>query len=123
MPINKVLLIEDESDIALIIQNILDMQQIETIVAPDGTTALELLKQHQVQGVIMDLNLPDMGGMELHDRIIATFPELEGKFLFMSGYDIDNELEAVLQRTRNLFIHKPFHLDKFRQAVESLLSR
>ncbi len=123
MPNHKVLLIEDESDIALIIQNILDMQQIETIIAPDGGTALALLKQHPVQGIILDLNLPDMNGMELHDRIIAAFPELKGKFLFMSGYDIDNELEAVLQRTQNLFIHKPFHLDKFRRAVENLLSR
>ncbi len=123
MPTSKVLLIEDESDIALIIQNILDMQHIETIIAPDGTTALELLNQHQVQGVIMDLNLPDMGGMELHDRIISGHPELQGRFLFMSGYDIDNELEAMLQKTRNLFIHKPFHLDKFRQTVETLLQR
>ena len=52
------------------------MGQMDVIEAADGTTALDLVAQRQPLLVLLDVNLPDMDGLEVCRRIKASWPDI-----------------------------------------------
>jgi CheY-like chemotaxis protein len=65
----KLLLVEDDGDQSLAIQKVIDRDDLEMMVATTGRDALDLLKTQNFDGVVLDLNLPDMSGHELLARL------------------------------------------------------
>lgn len=63
--------------------------------APDAAAALAYLRDHPVDVAVLDLHLPDMGGMELAAAIRSDFPH--SKTMFLTGFYSD---ELVLQASK-----------------------
>ena len=118
----KVLIIEDEAEIAIILEDILLLNDAEAIVAKDGSFALNALDKESVHLIISDLNLPDINGLELYKEIIKKYPSLQNRFLFMSGYSIDDEMEVFLYETDNRYIQKPFPITQMQQVIQDCLN-
>lgn len=67
--IKHLLLVEDDNDACKVIKQVLQQKGLELHVANDGGTAMQVLKQHQIDCCIVDLNLPDISGFELLERM------------------------------------------------------
>ena len=65
----RLLLIEDDVDQSLAIQKVIDRDDLDITVAAAGSDALEFLKTENFDGVVLDLNLPDMSGHELLTKL------------------------------------------------------
>ena len=65
----RLLLVEDDADQSRAIQKIIDRDALEIRVAVTGRDALDLLKTQNFDGMVLDLNLPDMSGHELLTRL------------------------------------------------------
>ncbi|MCA9802244.1 MAG: response regulator, partial [Cyanobacteria bacterium HKST-UBA02] len=61
----KILLVEDENDLARLIQNWLQRERNLVEIAPDGVTALHRLKTSSYDVIILDIMLPGISGVEL----------------------------------------------------------
>ncbi|MCF2910694.1 response regulator [Pseudoalteromonas sp. DL2-H2.2] len=69
--IKHLLLVEDDTHACKVIKQVLQQKGLVLHIANDGAAAMGLLKQHQIDCCIVDLNLPDISGFELLERMDA----------------------------------------------------
>ena len=75
-PVNA-LIIDDEYHVRVVFRVLLKPLGIETVwEAGDGSTALEQAAEHLPQVVLLDINLPQMGGLEVLARLKAAHPSM-----------------------------------------------
>lgn len=117
----RVLVVEDEKEIATILEDILQLNDADAIIATEGSSALEVLKNSPVSFVISDITLPDTNGIDLYKSIKKIYPDLGNRFIFMSGYNLDEETESFVEQTGNRYIQKPFHITELLRIIEKYL--
>jgi len=76
-PRKKVLIIEDDEDVAKILELLVQTLGAEVRVADDGMTGVELASSEQPDLVLVDIHLPGMNGLDVI-RALRTTPKLEG---------------------------------------------
>ncbi|HEX2900495.1 MAG TPA: response regulator [Bacteroidia bacterium] len=84
------------------------------IVANNGLEALNLLQSHRPDIVLMDVQMPEMDGLEATRAIRAlTDPELSGTpIIALTAHALRSEIERCLAAGMNAFIPKPFQADQ-----------
>jgi DNA-binding NarL/FixJ family response regulator len=71
------LIVDDEAHVRVLIRVLLKQLGIETVwEAPDGATALEKAAAHKPDVVLLDINLPQVGGLEVLAKLKAAHPKL-----------------------------------------------
>jgi len=116
----KVLVIDDEPPIRKLLRMGLTTQGYEILDAPNGKTALELLK-NKPDLVILDLGLPDMQGLELLSLIRARVEGVPIVVLSSRG-DEAGKVEA-LDRGADDYVTKPFGIQELLARVRAHLRR
>jgi DNA-binding NarL/FixJ family response regulator len=75
-PVNA-LIIDDEAHVRVLIRVLLKQLGIETVwEAPDGATALEQAAAHKPDVILLDINLPQVGGLEVLAKLKAAHPKI-----------------------------------------------
>lgn len=67
---HSVLIIEDESFLAELYASELKEHGVTAVIAPDGTTALDLLSRKKFSVILLDILLPDMNGIDLMQQAV-----------------------------------------------------
>ncbi|MFL5517329.1 MAG: response regulator, partial [Gemmatimonadales bacterium] len=116
-----VLVADDEPLVRALVERTLVEEGYVVQAAEDGWAALKLVEQGRVQPdlVVTDVIMPRRNGRQLHDAVVARWPDLP--VLFISGHTGD---EAVLQRLIPAgapFLHKPFRPEALAETVAGLL--
>jgi len=121
---SKILVVDDESDLELLIkqkfrQKIRE-QQYEFIFAANGREALEKLEQHtDVVVVLSDINMPEMDGLTLLTRLSEK--NLLLKSVVVSAYgDLEN-IRTAMNRGAFDFITKPVNFDDLELTIEKTI--
>ena len=118
----RILLAEDDAALACVIEDALNDVAIRTIVTPDGTSALRVLRENPaIRLLLTDVRMPHMNGYELVKQALVEFPEL--KVVMMTGYAEENPPDAVLQAREFRFLRKPIGVDVLQSLVQEMLSR
>ncbi len=117
----RVLLIEDESSVGEIGADILQELGYRTDIARNGREAVEKLSLPGARYdlVILDMNMPRMGGRETFDRIKELLPDL--KIVVCSGYSASMVDDGKFMHTVDGFIQKPYELQDFAKKIRSVL--
>jgi DNA-binding response OmpR family regulator len=113
MPMERILIIEDESKIARFIQLELNHEGYEVELAADGRDGLELLKTRPFDLVLLDIMLPSINGFEVLRRL-RLFSSVSVILLTAKDDVIDKVMG--LDSGADDYITKPF-------AIEELLAR
>ena len=108
----KVMLVDDEAIAVEVGIEMLEKAGFSVVSAMSGKGAIELYRDQrsEIDLVILDMIMPDIGGGDVFDEIKAINPQ--AKVLLSSGYSIDGKATEILQRGCNGFIQKPFGLDQ-----------
>lgn len=103
-----VLVIDDEEAVRLAVNDILELEGIDVIVAADGAQAVQQLKAHagEVDLVILDLSMPGMSGKETLAQLRAIDPEVP--VLLSSGYDKRDVRHRFDTEEVSGFLQKPY---------------
>ena len=119
----KVLVVDDDRGIrdmicsALNKQGRYDVQKVST-----GTEASVRLGIDKPDLVILDMQMPDMNGVEIC-RLINVSPELSGiKVLIVTGYPNSSKVREAEQLGFKHMLAKPFRLAEFYKAMEGMLA-
>ncbi len=117
-----VLLIDDEDIIIDIGGQILERLGYRTLMARSGEEAIEIYQanKNEINIVILDMIMPDMGGGETYDRLKKINPEI--KVLLSSGFSIDGQASEIINRGCNAFIQKPFNVEQLSRKIRGILS-
>ena len=71
---NKILIIDDEPTIRMLLTRILELEGYEVLSAKDRVTALYTLKNNEVQVVLCDVFLPDGNGVDMVQELQQLAP-------------------------------------------------
>ena len=117
------LLVDDEEMILEVSREILETLGYTVIQAQGGNEAIDLYRAHKdnIDMVILDMIMPDMGGGETYDQLKAINPEL--KALLSSGYSIDGQAKEILERGCDGFIQKPFNMKELSGKIREILDK
>ncbi|KAA0968589.1 response regulator [Aureimonas fodinaquatilis] len=117
----KILIVDDEAGIRLLVARALRLEGHEVLTADDGETALEVLvaAAGTIDAVLSDIRMPVMSGIELAHAIHAGFPELP--VLLMTGYAEQREAADDLTRIIRGVVDKPFTLADIRRHMREIL--
>jgi DNA-binding NarL/FixJ family response regulator len=104
----RVLLVDDQEMIRMGLRAILDAQSGIEVVADvgDGFQALELLRQTNVDVVMMDIRMPGIDGVETTRRIRRFSPAQEVRVIVLTTFDNDANVFAALRAGANGFLSK-----------------
>ena len=94
----RLMLVEDDATYAASLTSMMEELHIETIVAPTGQRALELLEHERMDCILLDLGLPDMSGSEVLDRIVARKDPRHVPLIIHTGRDLSWNEEAHLRQ-------------------------
>ena len=119
----RVLVIDDEKNLADTLVWILDRAGFEATAAYDGESALQRLDTFQPDVVISDVIMPGVNGIEVCTRIQARFPKCH--ILLFSGQTATNELlgEAREHGLTWELLAKPMDPDELLAKVTSLAQK
>jgi CheY-like chemotaxis protein len=116
-----ILLVDDEDIVIDVGQKMLESIGYKVLTAQSGREALDLYKKgkHEIDLVILDMIMPEMGGGETYERMRDVNAGVN--VLLSSGYSIDGQAKEILDRGCNAFIQKPFSLIDLSIKVRELL--
>lgn len=116
-----VLLVEDDQAARSALKSLMESQGLQVIAAEDGSQALEIYTQmrNQIDLVISDVVMPQMGGPALYHALRGQDPEV--KFLFITGHPFEAENHALLEEGRVQRLLKPFSVQDFVSMLRQLL--
>lgn len=117
----KILVVEDERDLASLVTNWLKRDHHLVEMVGDGATALRQLEMNRYDVIILDLMLPGMDGMEIcrrYRRSHGTTP-----ILMLTAKDTVDDRAVGLDAGADDYLTKPFHLKELAARVRALLRR
>jgi DNA-binding response OmpR family regulator len=117
----RLLVIEDEYDLARALQRGLQQQGYAVDLAADGPAGWELVDTNSYDLVVLDLNLPGIDGIELCRRIRATQPDL--LVLMLTARDQPADRIHGLDTGADDYLVKPFHFGELLARIRALLRR
>ena len=118
----KILIVDDEPHILLMLKKMLEPSGYEIDLAANGNEGIELFRKSQADLVITDIIMPEKEGLETIREMRRIRPNL--KIIAMSGggkVSADNYLEIAKIFGASKLISKPFTKNEMVSAVQELL--
>ncbi|MFT3697765.1 MAG: response regulator [Kofleriaceae bacterium] len=113
-----VLIIDDEVAVARAIARGLRPNRVTTV--ETGREGLALLAQGQHFDLILcDLMMPELSGMDVHDEIARTYPQVLVHLAFMSGGAFTERAKEFCARITLPFLDKPIDMKRLRAILEA----
>jgi PAS domain S-box-containing protein len=116
-----ILLADDEERIRNTVEHVLTCSGYTVISADNGKQGLEIYRERkdEIDLVILDLIMPDMGGEQCLEEILKLDPA--AKVIIASGYSTRGATKEVTERGARGFIAKPFDAGELLRVVRGIL--
>lgn len=118
---NKILFVEDEEDLTLIVSDTLRGQGYEVITAGDGIAGLDRFKSEGADIVVADVMMPKMDGFSMAKEIRKL--ALTVPLLFLTAKSTIDDVEEGFEIGANDYLKKPFELRELIVRIKALLRR
>lgn len=116
---NKILFVEDEEDLILIVADTLRGQGYEVITAADGIAGLEKFKTAGADIIVADVMMPKMDGFSMAKEIRKLSPSVP--LLFLTAKSTIDDVEEGFEIGANDYLKKPFELRELIVRIKALL--
>ena len=116
-----ILLVDDNPMITAVVSEMLGVLGHTVTVACNGQEAIQTYSVlgHDIDIVILDMNMPGMDGIETYENLKKMDPEL--KVLAISGFCEEDKVEKILGSGFNGFIQKPFEISDLSETLKSIV--
>ncbi len=113
----KVMIVDDQPIIRDGLKMILDMyEDIEVVgVATNGSDAISICKEKEIDVILMDIRMPDMDGVEATKRIKAKHEKI--KIIILTTFDDDEYIFEALKQGASSYLLKDMNSDEIVSAI------
>ena len=117
---NKVLIIDDDEDLAFIISDMLESYGYAVTHASDGEQAFDLLENNTYHVILLDINLPDSTGFEICQELrkTSTIP-----VIFASARTSETDRVSGFDIGGDDYLPKPYSMKELLSRVNALIRR
>ena len=120
-PRAKILVAEDEADMAMGLRDNLELEGYEVIVASDGASALEAAEQRNPDLILLDIMMPGMDGLEVCRRLRQAGVVVPVLMLTAKSQEVD--IVRGLEMGADDYITKPFSVRELMARIRAALRR
>ncbi|MCL6599689.1 response regulator [Alicyclobacillus macrosporangiidus] len=115
----KVLIVDDQFGIRVLLQEVLLQEGYQVFQAANGPAALEIVKQESPDLILLDMKIPGMDGLEILRNLRKMGAET--KVIMMTAYGELDLIQEAMEMGALAHFTKPFDIDELRQAVNAHL--
>jgi two-component system chemotaxis response regulator CheY len=115
-----ILIVDDSTLTRKAIRRIIDMTELEVgevFEAENGAKALETLQTEHIDLVLADLNMPEMGGIEMIYHMRGNDATKDIPVVVVSTESSTTRIEGLLSDGAKDYLHKPFTPEDFREVI------
>lgn len=117
----KILIVEDNIMNMELVQDLLELYGHKVIKAEDGIKALERLAEEKIDIILLDMQLPKMGGLEVLDRIKKNPATADIPIIAVTAHAMKGSEEHFIEMGCVDYVSKPIDIHKFRALIEKYL--
>lgn len=119
--VKRVLIVEDNELNMKLFHDLLEAHGYATLQTRNGMDALALARQHRPDLILMDIQLPEVSGLEV-TRWIKDDPELKAiPIIAVTAFAMKGDEEKIREGGCEDYIAKPISVTKFLEAVQKFL--
>jgi two-component system response regulator MprA len=117
----KILVVDDESTLRASLERALRLERYDVQLARDGLQALDILAGEPVDAVVLDVAMPNLGGLEVCRRLRAAGDRTP--VLMLTARDAVDDRVDGLDAGADDYLVKPFALRELKARLRALLRR
>jgi len=114
-----ILLVDDETALLDMLKKTLIQQGYQIFTAHSGQSALQILKNEQVDLMMTDIIMPDMDGYELSKIVKENYPGI--KIQLVSGFTDEQNQDLVDEKLQQNIVYKPYNKEILLHNIRVLL--
>src|SRR5665213_3418576 len=117
-----ILVVDDDAIERKLLQTLLGkVGGYHVVTAEDGASAIAQAAKFELQTVILDMNLPDMNGLDILQKLKTSYPQLP--IIMVTGVtDLQTAVKAIQQGAHN-YLTKPFQNDQLLITVQNAVEK
>jgi CheY-like chemotaxis protein len=119
-PARRILVVDDEPDVAELLVDLLSSEGFQVDVAVSGRDALARLETARYDLIISDARMPDVDGAALYEALGGVDPALRTRFVLLTGDSVAPEVRGFIDRTAVPCLTKPFAFEQMIRTVHRL---
>ncbi|MEM7587927.1 MAG: response regulator, partial [Acidobacteriota bacterium] len=116
----SILLTEDNLVNQMVTRRLLELLGYQADVAANGLEAIEAVRRQSYDVVLMDIQMPEMDGIDATRHIVRQEPESRPQIIAMTASALPSDRERCLQAGMDDYIVKPVSLEDLHAALERL---
>jgi two-component system, response regulator, stage 0 sporulation protein F len=116
----KVLIVDDQYGIRILLNEVLQKEGYDTYQAANGLQALEIVQENVPDLILLDMKIPGMDGIEILKRVKALYPNM--KVIIMTAYGELDMIQEAMDLGAITHFAKPFDIVDIREAVKKYLA-
>lgn len=117
----RILLVEDDPNLSLVLKDYLEILLYETVFAENGEDALELFQSEHFDLIILDIMLPKKDGFAVAKEIRKTNKEIP--IIFLTAKNLKEDRIKGFQIGCDDYITKPFSTEELSLRIEAIIRR
>jgi CheY-like chemotaxis protein len=118
----KILIVDDEKALSLILKKCLEQTGIyEVVVENNSNHAVAMTRDFKPDLVLLDIMMPEINGFEIAEHIQNNSTLNKIKIVFFTALPNEQNNEIPENNTESVFINKPVKLDKLLECFEEQL--
>lgn len=120
----NILIVDDSSLTRKAIRRIIDMLDLDVgqiFEAENGMKALKVLDETNIDLVLADLNMPEMGGIEMIYHMRGNETTKDIPVVVVTTESSTTRIEGLLANGAKAYLHKPFTPEQFREIITQIV--
>jgi signal transduction histidine kinase/DNA-binding response OmpR family regulator len=116
-----ILVVDDEPSVIRGLTRLLRRDGHTVDTAPNGRLALARLQERVYDVILSDLRMPELDGSGLYRALEQQHPDLQQRFVFLTGDTVSPETMAFFEQSRVRWLTKPFRAAEVRRAIQQIM--
>jgi two-component system cell cycle response regulator DivK len=118
---STILYVEDDFNNRTLVRRVLEAEGYQVVDAANANQAMGCLKEHKIDLILMDINMPEVDGYALTTKIKSVPEYAKIPIVAMTANVMRGDRERSLEAGCDGYIQKPIDIDRLTQQVERFL--
>lgn len=119
----KILLLEDDKDLAPMLECFLKTNSFQVTTVSNGVQGLRKIMESDFDVILCDMVMPNLPGDMFYLAVERTKPGLCKRFLFMTGHAADPKWDSFIRKVNGVILWKPFELHELMERIALVLNK